>query len=341
MILTVTTIIAAVIILGLLILFHELGHFSIAKLVDIKVHEFSIGMGPQLVEFTRGETMYSLRVFPIGGYVKLEGEDQSSEDERAFGNKPLWARIAVLAAGATMNFILGFLIFVLLLSTASEIPEPVIDEVMPGMPAEQAKLLPGDRLVRLNDYTVHIQKDVFYFLERNQGEPINIVVERDGVELPPITVTPQKHEEYQRYMLGYTARTVKPDVWNVIRNAYYETLFLTKAIIVSLGDLVTGRVGFNQVSGPVGIVSAIGGAAKAGIDALLFLAALISINLGIFNLLPIPALDGSRIMFLIVEGIRRKPINPEKEGLVHMIGLALLILLMIFATFNDISRIIQ
>ncbi|MCG8500335.1 MAG: RIP metalloprotease RseP [Firmicutes bacterium] len=334
-----TTVISAIIILGVLILFHELGHFSVAKLVDVKVHEFSIGMGPQLFKFVKGETLYSLRALPIGGYVKLEGEDQDSNDARAFSNKPVWARIAVLAAGAIMNFILGFLIFVILLAIEPAVPQPVVGELMEGMPAQEAGLLQGDRIVQLNEYKVNIQKDVSYFLSKNNDRPIDMIVLRDGQKVN-VKLTPQFNEKYNRYMLGYTAKTVKMNFFGLMRTAYYETALMTKMIILSFGELFTGKDGLAQVSGPVGIVGAIGGAAKAGISPLLFLAALISINLGIFNLLPIPALDGSRIMFVVIEGIRRKPINPEKEGLVHMIGLGMLLLLMVIATFNDISRIL-
>jgi regulator of sigma E protease len=315
-----------------------MGHFTVAKLVDIKVDEFSVGMGPQLLQFRKGETLYSLRALPIGGYIKMEGEDHSSSDERAFSNRPLWARIAVVAAGAVMNFILGFLLFIIMISMVPSIPQPVVGELVNGMPAQQAGLLPGDRIIQLNNYKVHIQKDVQYFLAKNEGKPINVKVLRNG-KILDFKLTPRLNEEYRRYMIGYTAKSEKKTFFNVLINAYYETAFLTKAIVNSLGDLFTGKLGLNQMSGPVGIVKEIGGAAQAGIGSLLFIAALISINLGIFNLLPIPALDGSRIIFLIIEGIRRKPINPEKEGLVHLIGFAMLMLLLIFVTFNDITRI--
>ncbi len=331
-------IIVAILILGLLIVFHETGHYMAAKLVNIKVHEFSIGMGPKIFNVQKGETEYTLRVLPIGGYVKMEGEDESSEDERAFGNRPLWARIIVVAAGAVMNFILAFIIFIIILSSMPAIPQPIVGELMEGMPAQEAGLLPGDKVVQLNDYKVYIQKDISYFLDRNKGEAIDAIIEREGKRVH-YTITPRFNEEYGRYMLGYNVKNIKPTILTVLTNSYYETAFLTKAILVSFGDLITGKVGFGQVSGPVGIVGEIGNAAKAGFEYLLFLAALISINLGIFNLLPIPALDGSRIMFLLLEGVRGKPINPEREGMVHMVGFVLLLLLMVMVTFNDLARI--
>ncbi len=333
-----TTFLSAIIILGLLIVFHELGHFTAAKLTGIKVLEFSIGMGPAIFKIQKGETLYSLRALPIGGYVKMEGEDKNSEDERAFVNKPLWARMVVVVAGAIMNFVLAFLIFIIMMIIVPAIPLPVIEELSPGMPAQEAGLVSGDKIVMLDGNKVRIQKDVSYFLDKNQGEVIKVTVVREGAKLA-FDVTPRYNEEYKRYLLGYTPKVVKPGFTQIISNAYYETAFLSKAIIVSFKDLITGKVDLGQVSGPVGIVGAIGGAAKAGFEYLLFFAALISINLGIFNLLPIPALDGSRLMFLAIEGIRRKPIDPEKEGMVHMIGLALLMLLLIFVTFNDVSKL--
>ena len=335
-----TTAIAAIIILGLLILFHELGHFSVAKLVGIKVHEFAVGMGPKVIKFTKGETLYTLRALPIGGYVKLEGEDQKSDDERAFGNKPLLARIAVLVAGATMNFILGFLIFVILLSMSGAIVEPIIGQLTPGMPAAQAGLMPGDRIERLNNKRVYTQTDIVFFINTNQDGPINATIMRDG-QRKEIKITPQLNEEYGRYMIGYQAQLAEPTVINIIKYAYYDTISHTKLIFEGLATLLRGQGSAEDIAGPVGIVGAIGGAARAGIQPLMILAAIISINLGIFNLLPIPALDGSRIMFLLIEGIRRKPIDPEKEGMVHMIGLVMLLLLMVFTVFNDVTRLVR
>ncbi|WHH58973.1 RIP metalloprotease RseP [Petroclostridium sp. X23] len=334
-----TTLISAIIVFALLIFFHELGHFTVAKLVGIKVHEFAIGMGPQLLKHKKGDTMYSIRALPIGGYVMMEGEVESSTDEKAFSNKPLWARIAVVAAGAIMNFFLGFIIFVVMLSYEPEIPQAVIGKLIPNKPAQGVGLQEGDRIIRLNNYKVHIQEDVRYFLDKNRDNPIDVTVLRDNQKMT-FTLVPELEEKYQSYIMGYEALTVSKNIVNITQYAYYRTVFLTKVIFASLGDLVTGKAGMNQVSGPVGIVQGIGTAAKEGLRNLAFLAALISINLGIFNLLPIPALDGSKIMFLLIEGVRKKPISPEKEGMVHFVGFAMLILLLVFVTFNDIVRMV-
>jgi len=333
------TAISAIVVFAFLIFFHELGHFSIAKLVDIKVHEFAIGMGPLLGKFKKGDTMYSLRALPIGGYVKMEGEDEHSDDERAFNKKSLPARIAVVVAGAVMNLILGFLIFIIITNMSGSVVKPVIDELMEGMPAQKAGLQPGDRIIRIDNTRVHIQDDIVFYLMSTQDRPVEVTIERDGKRLAPIRITPEYSEESNSYLLGYKAKVEKLSFYNIIYNSFFKTIFYSKYVLFSLGDLITGRLSINQMSGPVGIVKEIGTAASIGIGPLLMLAAIISINLGVFNLLPIPALDGSRILFLLIEGIRRKPINPEKEGLVHMIGFAMLILLMIFITFNDIARI--
>jgi|LSQX01.1.fsa_nt_gb regulator of sigma E protease len=332
------TAISAIIIFSLLVLFHEAGHFTIAKLAGIKVHEFAIGMGPKLLKYKKGETLYSIRAFPIGGFVKMEGEDESSEDERAFNKKPIIHRIAVVAAGAIMNFILGFIIFIIMFLMVDSIPQPVIEEVIQDMPAQKAGLLQGDRIIKLNNSKIRTQKDISYFLLRSEGENIQVTVERNGERLE-MSLAPEFNEEEDRYMMGYSFRMEETNFTNAIYAAYHETLFMTKLIFVSLGQLITGKVSVDQMAGPVGIVREIGGAARAGILQLLQLAALISINLGLFNLLPIPALDGSRIVFLVIEGIRRKPINPEKEGMVHMVGFALLMVLLLVVTFSDISKL--
>ncbi len=295
-------------------------------------------MGPGIFKRKKGETLYSLRLLPIGGYVKMEGEDEHSDDDRSFGKKSLPARIAVVAAGAIMNFILGFIIFIFLSNMLDVIYQPIIDEVIPGMPAYNAGLMEGDKIISLNNSKVNIQNDVFFYINRNGEKPVDITINRKGQKMQ-YSVTPTFNEENNQYMLGYISKGVKKTFLNVIKNAFYEVIFLTKAIFISLGELITGNVRVDDLSGPVGVVKEIGSAAKLGIGNLLSLAALISINLGIFNLLPIPALDGSRVVFLLIEGLRGKPIDPEKEGLVHLIGFAALILLMLFVTYNDIAKL--
>lgn len=332
-------IIIALIVLGILVIIHEFGHFIVAKSCRIKVHEFSVGMGPKIASRKKKETEYSLRALPIGGYVKMEGEDEASTDDRAFNNKPPYKRLAVVVAGPVMNFILAILIFILLLSAAPIIPLPVVDKVTKNSPAQEAGIQPGDRIVKINNNNINIQRDVIYYLAQSKGKPVDIVIKR-GNSVKEVNITPELNEEYGRHIIGYMPKMVEPNVFNIVTNGYYETLFLSKAIVVSLSDLITGKIGTDQIAGPVGIVTTIGEASQQGISNLLFLAAFISISFGIFNMLPLPALDGGRLLFIIVEVIRRKPVDPEKEGFIHFIGFAILIALMIFVTYNDIARLL-
>lgn len=332
------TAISAIIVFLLLILVHEFGHFIIAKSVGIRVLEFAIGMGPAIFKKQKGETLYSIRIFPIGGFCKMEGEDEESDDERSFGNKKIWQRFLVLVAGATMNIITGFIIFLIIMSTQQQISIPAIDLVTEGFPAQQAGLLPGDRIVSLDNTRINIQNDYHFQMSRHAGGDIRVGFERDGVR-NFVNITPAQ-DERGRYILGFKEATEELTIAKRITTANYLTLFTSKVIVISLGDLITGRYSYKEMSGPVGIVQHIGDAAKTGVLDLLSLTALISINLGVFNLLPIPALDGGRVLFLIVEAVRRKKLPADKEGIVHFVGFALLILLMIFATTNDIGRLI-
>ena len=255
------TAVSAIIVFSILIMFHEVGHFATAKFTGIKVNEFAIGMGPRLLKYKKGETIYSIRALPIGGFVKMEGEDETSEDERAFNKKPIIHRIAVVSAGAIMNFILGFIIFIIIFSMIDEIPQPVIEEVIQGMPAQEAGLLPGDRIIQLNDYKIRTQKDINYFLLRNEGKPIDIIVNRNG-ERFRTRLVPVFSEEENRYMIGYVFKREDTNFFNILYTAYHETLFMAKVIFVSLGELIAGNVSIDQMSGPVGIVREIGGVAR-------------------------------------------------------------------------------
>lgn len=336
----VLTTISAIVIFLVLVLIHEFGHFIVSKLCGVKVHEFAVGMGPAVWKKQRGETLYSLRIVPIGGYCKLEGEDEASDDPRAFGSKTPLQRIAILAAGAVMNILLGFaLMLVILFMPKSEvIAVPVIDTVLEDYPAAEAGLQPGDRILEVDGKKISTQLDLSFEMSRYRGGEIELVYERDG-ERRRTALTPK--EENGMYYVGYTPQTRELTFTSRITTAYHYTCFYGKMIVVSLFDLVTGKIGTENMSGPVGIVNEIGSAAQSGLDTLLNLAALITINLGIFNLLPLPALDGGRILFVLAELITRRKIPPEKEGLVHFIGFALLLLLMVFATYNDIVRLLK
>lgn len=344
----VLNILVALLVFGLLIFVHELGHFLAARWAGITIYEFSLGMGPPILKWKRRGTQYALRLFPIGGYVKMAGEDEISEDENAFNKKPWHKRFIVLAAGAIMNLVLGLVLMTVYVGTNPiGVPTTRIVLLDESDISRQAGMQAGDELVRIDGYRVRTELDLQFSLMRSKGETVDIDVLRDGkiVKLGGI--------KYPRESLGDGVSAIKIDFkilavkkkpLNVLSYSFKNTASVVKVVWFSLIDLVTGRAGFNQISGPVGTTQAIGDAAGEAVKnldltPLLFITLLITINLGVFNLLPLPALDGGRLLFLLIEGVRRKPLDPEKEGIVHFIGFALLILLLIAVTFNDIMRL--
>ena len=331
-------IIFAILIFGFLIFVHELGHFVTAKKFGVKIHEFALGMGPAIFKKQKGEILYSVRALPIGGYVKMEGEDGESDDERSFGKLPAIKKIIVLFAGAFMNFISGFLIFVIIYSFAGGVAVPEIDRVIEGSPAQIAGIKEGDRITSVNGDAVHIQSDVTFSLFLSGDKDVDVEVLR-GDEKLTFHIKPQL--ENDRYIIGFYPKYEEITPGNVLYNAFYNTFFVVRVVFESLKMMLTGQVGLGEMSGPVGIVGEIGKAARDGILQVLNFAALIAVNLGVMNLLPFPALDGGRIIFAAIEGIRRKPINPKVEGYVHAAGLILLFALMILITFSDIGKIVS
>jgi len=341
---TIWTAIAAILIFCILIFVHEFGHFLSAKLLGIRVHEFAIGMGPKLFGKKKGDTLYSVRVLPIGGFCALEGEDTSSEDEKALSNKPAWVKLIVMASGSFMNLLLGFILLLCLYGTAKQIVVPQVATVAPGSAAEVSGILPGDEIVKLDGNRIHIASDLYWVKSRLTDRNTEIVVRRDGVN-HTLSISPEKTDS--DYSLGVTLTPQKNNFFLTVKTGTYTTVFYSRVILESLVDLLRGTASLSSMSGPVGIVSEIGSAVKettqsgwVGFLSLLQLTILLTINLGIFNLLPIPALDGGRIFFVLIEMIRRKPLPPEKEGMVHMIGFALLILLSLFIAYIDVLRLI-
>ncbi len=333
------TAIWAIVTFCLLVFVHELGHFLMAKKVGVTVHEFSIGMGPAILKKQGKETLYSLRLLPIGGYVRLEGEDEKSDDEGALCNKTPFQRFLVIVSGALMNLILGFLLFVIIVSFkgfgTNEIA--VINE---GSPMAEAEFIAGDKIVELElngqSQKIKTYNDIIFFNISNGNGKMYVTVERDGNEIKRL-VSPTSKDGYA--LEGIRIKSIDRNPVSVIKAAFSESVFMCKLVFVSLGWLITGKVPVSELSGPVGIVSGIGQAASVGLFSVLNLIALISINLGVANLLPIPALDGGRLVFTVIEMIRRKPIDAELEGKIHFIGFALLLCLMLFVTFFDIKRL--
>lgn len=346
----VWTIIFAILFFSLIIFVHELGHFLTARLFKVTVHEFAIGMGPKILSWGKKETKYSIRAIPVGGYCKMEGEDEDSDDEGSFSKKPWYARLIILASGAGMNIILGFVVCIIYVSVLSSYTGSVATTSVESVIAEAEAanyIQPGDRIVEINGSDVNINRDIDFAIMRAGKKPLDIVVERNGEE-KSFTVNPyvikDENGNEQAY-IGVSLMTEEPGVLNVLHESLFQTIWMGKTVFVSLGMLISGEAGMNEVSGPVGVVSTMSSVAQYGgiiaLINLLMMGSLISVNIGIMNLLPLPALDGGRILFVLIEAIRRKPIPPEKEGIVHTIGIILLFGLMIFATWNDIMRLIM
>lgn len=338
-------IIIALLIFGFIVFFHELGHFILARVNGIDVSEFWIGMGPTLWHKKIGNTDYCLKLFPIGGACLMGEDEAEDETEGNFNTKPPLRRISVIVAGPVFNFILAFLCAVVFIGFVG-IDKPYLSGVVEDSPAESAGLLAGDKIVALNGKGVHIFREISMYNQLHQGEAVEVTYERGGVQ-KTVVVEPRA-DETGYYMMGITSSGYeKGNLLEMISYGAYEVKYWISYTIEGLGQLLTGKVGADQLSGPVGVVDVVrttyeesseGGALLVFIN-MLRLAILISANLGVMNLLPIPALDGGRLMFLLVELVRGKRVPPEKEGYVHLAGMVLLLGLMVFVMYNDIRRL--
>jgi len=415
-----STVIAFIVIFGALVFFHELGHFIFAKRAGILCREFAIGMGPKVFSHKKGETLYTIRLLPIGGYVRMAGEDAEAveikpgyriglltgpdgkvekiilnnkdkypdarivevehadlernlvikgypEDEeetlrvflvnedavtvengaenqiapynRQFGSKTLWQRTLAIFAGPMMNFVLAFFVF-LILALVQGVPsnEPKLGKITPDGAALEAGLKEGDVVQSISGTEISSWTDVVEIIRKNPDKEVDFIVTRNGKE-QEISVTPQAREaEGEKIGIIGVYSPVEKSPLQALSYGFKETVFWTKEIFVMLGKLVTGQFSINMLSGPVGIYVSTDTVAKSGVYYLMKWAAILSINLGIMNLLPFPALDGGRLMFFAVEAVRGKPVDKQKEGMVHFIGFALLMLLMLVVTWNDIQR---
>lgn len=353
-------IVIGILLFGLLIAVHEGGHFLTAKWLDVQVNEFSIGMGPALWKRQRGETLYSLRVLPIGGYCAMEGEDETGENAcenpRAFSAKALWKKLIILAAGPAANFLAGFLIVLCLFTAMGSYTVPVVRDFMDGFPcAGEDGLLVGDRILEIEGEKIFVYADVSPALRAAGEGPKDLVVERDGqrVALPALPLDLQDYEvggqTVAMYGLYFDREAVSP--LGVLRQSWNTCLYFARAVWSGLAMLVNGQVGLEDMSGPVGIVSYLGEAGSqsstvsGGVQNVCYLMGLVAVNLALMNLLPIPALDGGRIFFLLLkEGwwlLTRRPLNPKYEAYLHAGGFVLLMLLMVVITFSDILKLVE
>ena len=339
----------ALLFFGVIIMIHECGHFACAKLFKVKVNEFSLGMGPALFKRKKGDTLYALRLFPIGGYVAMEGEDDASEDDRAFNKKPVWQKMIIVVAGALMNLILGFILMVLLLTTSTDlIGTNTIKEFYPDAVSSQYGLQAGDRFAEIDGHHVWSELDLSFLMSRSQDGVFDFVVERDGekVTLNDVHFATEQQNGITLIQYDFIIIGEQPGFLNIVKNAFTQSASIVRMVWLSVFDLVTGRYGMSELAGPVGTVDIIADVTAQAVSSgsltnLLTIMAFITINVGVANLLPLPALDGGRFLFLAVEAVRRKPVNPKYEGYVHAAGLALLLLLMVVVTYNDIARIVH
>lgn len=341
---TVLTILGAVLVFSLIIFVHELGHFLTARMFGVTVHEFAVGMGPAIWKKQGKKTLYSIRAIPMGGFCQMEGEDDDSTEEGSFRQKKPIPRMIILAAGATMNLLLGFVVVLFLVTSSAisggGIPSTTVEQVNPESSAA-AFLKPGDRVLAVNDKAVHIRKDLLFELSQIGGEEATLTVKRDG-ETFTQAFTPMEYtyeDGSKGYVVGFQTAVKPVGIGAVLHEAFFQTVWMVKLVFVSLGMLLQGQAGLNDLSGPVGVVGAMTAVAQTGVLDFLFFAAFLAVNIGVMNLLPLPALDGGRIFFVLIELIFRKPIPADKEGWVHAAGFALLILLMLYVTFNDILRL--
>jgi len=348
-------ILLAIVLFGILIAIHEFGHFFTAKLFRVKVNEFAIGMGPQIWSKKKGETQYSLRALPIGGYCAMEGEDEDTGDPRAFSRQAAWKKIIILCAGSIMNFLLGLVIVVALYMNVTQTQLPVITEFAEGFRNEgETGLMVGDRITRVDGHGIWYYDNVIMFLGRNDGNGVDLEVERNGEKIVlndfqmPIREYTYKGNTYRGFGLIF-GDSEPLSLVGRLRLGVVQTVDYVRTVWISLGDLITGRVGLDQMSGVIGVVDSVSeiGASSAsvwdGILNVFSVMALIAVNLAVMNLLPIPALDGGRILFILLNGviwiIFRKKIPERYEGYVHTAAFFLLIVFMLLVAFKDVWNI--
>lgn len=350
-----------ILVFSVIVVAHELGHFLIARKNNIKVIEFSVGMGPAIIKFKRNSIQYALRIFPIGGaclFENLEDEEIEEREEHSvtttaeqkdipFPNAGVWSRIATIVAGPICNFILAYCLSIILVSNiGTDLPK--IGEIEPKSAAYEAGLQPGDIITKMDHQTIHIFREISFFSMFQSGKPIEIRYKRDGKEYQN-TLKPKYNEKEERYYLGLRMvnqyQKLKP--LQVLEYSFYETKYYVDVTIKSLGMLFTGQVSVRELSGPVGMATTVKDIYTQSKDDglyyvfmnMLMFTILLSANLGVLNLLPIPALDGGRLSFLLIEAVRKNPVPPKQEGVVHAMGFVLLMIIMVLVLFQDISRL--
>ena len=323
--------------LGFLIFIHELGHFTVARLCKVRVNEFAIGFGPTIWKKQGKQTKYALRLIPLGGFVSMEGEEERSEEEGSFSKASIPKRIAIVAAGAIVNIIFALVVYFILTASSGTYVSNVVNTTIEGYPAQEIGIQSGDKIVEVNENKINNLYDLNEALQENTEE-ITIKVERNGEIIEYVTLPKEVTEQgYTMYYLGVNLKPAEDTFLNRCINGAISTKEFLFSIVDNLKQIFTGNVGVDQMVGPVGISEVV--SKTEGIKELIYMLALISISLGVTNLLPIPALDGGKILILIIEAIRRKPLKEELEIKIQLLGFSILIALSLYVTYNDIIRI--
>ncbi len=338
------TVISTVLVFGILIFIHEFGHFITARMCGVGVKEFAIGMGPKLFSWTSKKhgTVYGVRALPIGGFVSMVGEDEASDDENAFCNKSIIKRMIIVAAGALMNLLLAFLLMTVVVLSQDKLASTIVADFNENaMSSEQIQV--GDKIIAIDGTPVFTGNDVIYEIMNQGYEPIDIKVKRGGETIVLKDVQFATFDEsgvtFGDYDFKFLEEAKNPIT--LIKHSFFRSVSTVKMTLDSIVSLVTGRYGLDAISGPVGVAEVVGDAVGLGFINLIYLVSLLSANLGVFNLIPFPALDGGRFLFLIIEAIRRKPMKKETESYINFIGLAILFGFMILIMGKDIIKLIR
>ena len=342
------SIILAILILSFIIIIHELGHYTVGRLSGIGVEEFSVGMGPKLLQGRRGGILYTLRPILFGGYVRFTGEDEDSVDPRAFNNQKVWKRFLTILAGPGMNFVLAWVMSVVILWGYGLYGQtvPVISEIMAGTPAAESGLQAGDVVLTVDGHPLSYDEQGYYDMvafinEHDPARPLELEVRRGGETIPLQTGLYQYEDGSYKMGVSIGREHIVYSLGGALGESFTWMREMSVEMLVAIKNLIFHGEGLSDVSGPVGIVREVSSTMSEGLRMALIWIMFISLNLGIMNLLPLPALDGGRLVFLVIEGIRRKPISRDREGLIHFIGLVALMGLLVILTWHDIARIIH
>ena len=351
---TILYILLALLVFGIMIFIHELGHFITARLSGVTIHEFAIGMGPTLISWKskKYDTKYALRLLPIGGFVSMEGEDEESDDENAFNKKPKWKRAIILVAGSAMNILLGFVLMFTMLTAQifmaraegrpSLLPTTTIAEFIDeSVSNSEFGLMEGDKIIKVGKVRVHTGNELSYEIMHQGYKGIDITVERDGKikVLKNVQFGTFTEQDVVFGSVDFIPYGERANIFGLLKHTFFNSLSTIKMVWDGLADFITGRFGVEALSGPIGITDQIGEAARLGIVQFLYMFAVITMNLGVMNLLPFPALDGGRLLFLGIEAVTGKKLPKNVEGYIHFIGIVILFALMAFVAFNDVIKL--